>query len=695
MDHAEFLKEQEHFESVRKIVDEQLVKVKKTNPWAGTTDYRVAEQMSKMYAREEEALKKAQDAPYFGRIDFEADPNMDTEDMGNVFYIGKSTVMDDDYTIIVTDWRAPISNLYYEGDIGRASYIAPAGTITGDLTLKRQYQIKDKKFVSYADVTIATNDELLQNSLSDSSDSRLRNIVATIQAEQNTVIRREIKKDLIVQGVAGSGKTTVALHRIAYLLYAYQKKLSPDKILILAPNRFFLDYISDTLPDLGVQDIIQETYEDFAQEFIGTKYGIVSQNESLRNKLMNKELLNFRCSLKFRDIVAKYIQDMEENLFNNLSDLTYNGERIIKATVIREVLERNKDSLSISERLGRLKEYLIAAVNGILDENNTGIYRSGVKLSIDTFFSFQKEYKKVITSYIKSIQLKDVYSHYKALIMRSDLFDGVISSKDYKLLKDDVLNSIKKKMINYEDLPTLLYMYYKIFGISKEKQLQYIVIDEAQDLGEFHMAVLKELFKDAKFTILGDIAQGIYARGIENWSEVNREVFGEDAEVINLVQSYRTSIEVMNEANKVAEKMQPVLSIKLATPVLRHSDKVLYHDNMSMESLASRIQELVKEDRKNIAVITKTNEKALEVYQNLSKFLEDVHLLTDSTTAFLPGISVLSSYLSKGLEFDSVILYDAEAYGEDILDGKLLYVAMTRAMHTLDICMNGPCVWLK
>lgn len=680
MENTEFLVEREHLAKVEDFVTEEIERIGQKDPWAATMDKNVAMNLARMYEKQLKEYTRAKEAPYFARIDF----SVEGEEREK-YYIGRTSILDDenidDDEIRVVDWRTPVASLYYDGNIGKESYTAPEGIINGELHLKRQYKIANGELLHFSDVTIATNDELLQSSLSESSDARLKNIVATIQAEQNNVIRRDLHKDVIVQGVAGSGKTTVALHRVAYLLYAYKNQLSPEKVLILAPNRFFLDYISDTLPDLGVDDIVQKTYEDFVTDLLNGEITMISQNENLRNHSICNSLLNYRCSMAFKTVVSNYLDDLEKTLVSQITDFVYDGKTLVKAESIKEVFLRLRESLSLAERQENVKFYLTNVLTSILQE-----YKNGIQALPIDYDSLSKNYKRLITSYMKAIAFDDVMKQYKTLVSNEKYFTEGITKVEYKALKEDVLANLRKKALRYEDLPAILMLYAKTVGIKKDNQPQCVVIDEAQDLGEFHLAVFKEIFKGVHMTILGDIAQGIYARGIEDWQKINSTIFNGEAEIVQLVQSYRTSIEVMTLANKVATKMQEKLAIQLATPVLRHGDEVVHHATTNLDEITKCISDLLAKGRKNIALITKTNGRASKLYESLSQRMSDIHLIDDDTNKFEAGISVLPSYLSKGLEFDSVLLLDEKEYDlENILDAKLLYVSITRAMHSLDV----------
>ena len=315
-------------------------------------------------------IKKIKEKPYFARMDFK-------EDSKNVekFYIGKISLLDNktSYPIIV-DWRAPIANLYYEGKIGTAEYYVLGEKIQGEILLKRQYIIENKKLKKYVNINVTGNDELLQNALEEKADDRLKNIVATIQDEQNKIIRAEMKYPLIVQGVAGSGKTTIALHRIAYLIYNYEKEFKPEEFMIIAPTKFFLNYISNILPDLGVDNVRQCTFEDFAYDVIGKKLKISDNNEKLVI-IVNKEFDNinngkvdimikeskFKSSINFKNVLDKYLAVVEEN-FLPKCDFCYENCVIMKYDEIQYLFKEMYKMYNYYLRINEIEKNMVSCL---------------------------------------------------------------------------------------------------------------------------------------------------------------------------------------------------------------------------------------------------------------------------------------------------------------------------------------------
>lgn len=592
------------------------------------------------------SIDKAKRNPYFARIDFKNKNHFDK------CYIGKKGVSDYDNNVITVDWRAPISSLYYDSNIGECEYIAPEGIIKGELLLKRQYTIENSKLINFNDVDTVSNDELLKPYLSVSADNRLKNIVSTIQSEQNKIIRESMGKNLIIQGVAGSGKTTVALHRIAYLVYNNRELFKPSDYMVIGPNKFFVSYISNILPDLDVNGVSQNTLDELFLSYMKEDYRILNSLDII------KEYDNISCykvSMNMKKDIDDYFKNLE--ILPN-EDFVVEGIKVLDKNFIKNVYDEiNKNTFkSIKSRINRL----ILLLDKYINDNFSSISKKYIKnevsqRAIDSFknniSSYLKKYFVIVNKKSKSIYMD---------ILKNKGFD---------------YSSINKNQVNMEDIPSLLYIKYKLTGSSDFDNYKHIVIDEAQDYGEFTFYSLNKLFKNASFSIYGDLAQSLYSyRSIDNW-ECLEKIF-KNFEILRLNKSYRTTIEIMNEANKINE----LLSLDKAIPVIRHGDEVLYSDKGVLELI-----NMLKENYNTIAIITKTQEEANNIYENLKNKIE-INLINSNNLNYNSNISVLPSYLSKGLEFDSVIILGKDNFNKDNkLDMKLLYVSMTRALHKLII----------
>lgn len=588
------------------------------------------------------SIEKAKNNPYFARIDFETKSNKEK------CYIGKLGVQDYDNNIITVDWRAPISSLYYDSNIGKCSYEAPYGTIEGNLTLKRQYTIENSKLINFNDVDTVSNDELLKPYLSVSADNRLKNIVSTIQSEQNKIIREKLGKNLVIQGVAGSGKTTVALHRISYLVYNNRDLYKPSDYMVIGPNKFFVTYISGILPDLDVNGVSEYTIEEVFEKYVDDDYTINNNLDKITNV---DNISKFKTSLELKNKITEY--------FNNIQilpneDFKIKDEKIISKLTVKELYDEinPKYYKSIKSKIDRLT----LLINKYVESNKENITTNLINRNVDKIII--NEFKNNINFHLKK--------YFKVLNLKiKNIYIDILN----KLNIDT--KEISNNKINIEDIPPLIYIRYLLIGDNIFDNYKHIVIDEAQDYGEFAFYVLNKIFKNATFSIYGDLAQSLYSyRSIDNWECLNN-IF-KDLKILNLNKSYRTTIEIMEEANKINKKLNLVEAI----PVIRHGDKVEYTDK-NLKDLMDKL----KEKYKTIAVITKTQIEADDLYNNLKDKM-DINLINKNNSNYDNKINILPSYLSKGLEFDSVIIIDTFDK-ENVMDLKLMYVSMTRALHKL------------
>jgi len=697
------------------LVEENLKRndILYTNVLKTTEDEYLIGSLEQEFYTKEKSLKRAQLTPYFARIDFKQD-NLKQSNKEEI-YIGKATIFDDDSNVAVVDWRAPIASIYYDGKIGKTKYECPEGIIEGELSLKRQYTIENGKLINYRDVDITTNDEMLQDCLNEKSDKRLKNIVSTIQSEQNQIIRANMFKPLIVQGVAGSGKTTVALHRIAYLVYTYKENFKADDFLILAPNKFFLDYISNVLPDLGVENVKQHTFEEFAMEIIKTNIKVLNPNIELSKIVENSEDASivkksaiFKSSLNFKIVLDNYLNNLYKNIlpqknFEICKIIIFEHKEL--QSLLEDALKRNSLNASLKILTSIMEKRLKERSNNIID-----IITESRKVKLDKISEENKkermkifeetEYeisnllkggKKLVKDYIKGIKLRGILEYYKEILNNKENLLKYIDSATAEYVIKELNNNVKNKKIEYEDVAALLYLKYKIYGLQERFSLKHIVIDEAQDFSEFQFYVLNEVLGNNKsMTILGDIAQGIYSyRGTNNWQKINEEVFGGDAKIEMLSNSYRTTYEIMNEANKILSKISSEENLNLAIPLSRHGRNVTYTSAKKFEEkimiTLEKIKELQNEGFKNIAIIAKDADTCLKIQKKLEDYNIFANLISNDLIKYEGGLIVVPSYLSKGLEFDNVIIFDYDKYSSSKLDIKLLYVAFTRAMHTLDV----------
>lgn len=464
------------------------------------------------------------------------------------------------------------------------------------------------------DIDITTTDEFLQASLEAGADNRLKDIASTIQAEQNKIIRAEINRPLIVQGAAGSGKTTIALHRIAYLIYTYQDNFIPENFMIIAPNKLFLNYISEVLPELGVERVSQTTFVDFIFELVGKKYKMVSPDEKLvsfingpatkddqQNQAMLKWASAFKGSLTYKDIIDRYVDDLEQNFVPRedfkLGEYTILSADEVKHTFITEygffhVYRRIKEIKKVlSNKLKSTKAKIFESIEKDYEhwiENARNLpadsdeqRRARVVKLIDArdeeLESLQKAARTLVAKFMAKFPKQDLFFYYKDLLSNVENITkysgGSLDQEKAVFLGDYSSKLLDQKKIEIEDSAALIYLKAKLFGFEEKLEISNVVIDEAQDFSIFQIYALKHVLDTSRFTILGDLSQGIYAyRGTRNWRDVISQVFNDDGNYLTLRQSYRTTIEVMHLANEVINKWDNPDAI-LAKPVIRHGEK--------------------------------------------------------------------------------------------------------------------------
>lgn len=654
-------------------------------------------------------IARMKEKPYFARIDFKEDKKPNKEKL----YIGKVGVIDLDGKVVITDWRAPVSTLYYDANLGKVEYNAPEGKIKGELSLKRQIIIQNKNVEEIFDVDSVSDDELLKPYLGASADNRLKNIVASIQSEQNNIIRKSIEKNLIVQGVAGSGKTTVALHRIAYLMYNNANRYKANQFMVIGPNRFFINYISNVLPDLDASNAVQVTYEELASDFTCEKLIFEDSTKKLSDIIDKKapnDYLKFKSSLKYKELLEKYLNNYEKTvisdtgvIINNIQVLSKDEVMETFNEVIGECLEQRLDMTArvLSNRIKNDDTIYNRVKNRMLEleknEENIDKKRKIAKQELDmlkdlTNTGFEKQIKKYVSiSNLKSINIyKEFVENVDKLYLENDV--------DINSLKENTLKSLKSRIIENEDIAAIMFIRLYLFGNGEYKNIKCVVIDEAQDFGIFSYFVLKKLLSNATFSIFGDMAQGIYSyRAIGDWNEIKENVIF-DADFLNLKKSYRTSIEIMNEANKVSE----AIGLGRANPVIRSSGPII-KTNIEKDKealyIVNRVKEYQSQGFKSIAIVYKDQTNMMELNRLLKKEKIESEIIYKDQEKYNGGVCILTSYLSKGLEFDVVIIADADDsiyLSNNILDMKLLYVAMTRALHKLELIYNNNiCKYLK
>ncbi|PKG24985.1 RNA polymerase recycling motor HelD [Niallia nealsonii] len=663
-------------------------------------------------------LQRILNAPYFARIDYQ----MKDKKTKGVYYIGKTSLYEKEtQQPIIVDWRSPIANVYYDGRLGEVSYEANDEIIEGHLSLKRQYKIEQGKLIDYQDIDLTTTDELLQESLAGKADQRLTEIITTIQAEQNEVIRADLNRPIIVQGAAGSGKTTIALHRISYFIYHYAKYFQPEQLMILAPNHMFIGYLADALPDLGVEKIRQTTYVDYVRLCIGKNIKMVKSTEklisllhhSLEKEDMIKWLARFKGSLTYKKIIDNYLKDICDNMcpkedfriekfplygakkLRRLFTTEYNYLPLVKRKekikgILQADLKRKKNII-----FTKLTEKYEAALDRALQIKDDEKRKERVVYFLDTkaerLDTVKKEAASAVRKYAAKMPVDTLYGYYQQLFASKEEFKkyagDFLSEEELDFMVDFQATLLQEKKVEIEDFGALFYLQYKIFGIDKKYRAKNVVIDEVQDYSDFQLYALKAGLETDMFTLVGDLAQGIHSyRGLKNWETLKNTVFPR-ANYMTLQKSYRTTIEIMQMANDVLALLDE--DLPKVKPVVRHGEKPIFYSFQSQKDLAekvdARIQTVQKEGYHSIAVIGKTEEECKKIYKHLKKSKNyEVQLLRENEGLKKGHVIIVPSYLSKGLEFDAVVIFSLDEYFRlEEIEIKLLYVAMTRPMHKL------------
>ena len=604
------------------------------------------EELVKLYAR----YLKMLNSPYFAGITF----RYEDEDEGETFYIGigdfsPSRAEDS----LICDWRAPISSLFYDYDIGKASFRAPVGEIFGELLRKYQFKIKEGKLLYAIDSDIVINDEVLQKELSMNANARLKSIVSTIQKEQNAIIRNESDKILVIQGSAGSGKTSVALHRVAYLLYHRRKQLLAKQILILSPNPVFSEYISHILPELGEENILEMTLDLYAyrelKKYKDTedKYDYLERLLCLPEDLAKEyqTIVSEKQSKQYVSELNEFVLCLEDSLmdFRNLSYKKVQREE----QELRKLFYEKFPDIPILERMNTIAEYII-------DEEETLTGREMDPLA-----------KEIIVS-----KLEKMYEEKDLL----QLYQRFLKESDRKQIKEDA------KKIPYEDVYPMLYLKHLLYGSKVRSEIKHLIVDEMQDYSYIQFLLLSKWFS-CSMTILGDKEQQASPRK-QNTQALCKEIFGKDAKLLTLQKSYRSTIEITKFANCIA-------GIEHGEAIDRHGKEPEYSyfatEQEMYEAIANQLKkELEYADKfETTAVLTTTEEQAECLYFAI-KDKVPVSLLSKESNKMEKGIVITTFYLAKGLEFDSVhVAYVPEESKMTNYQRQILYIEATRALHEL------------
>lgn len=599
-------------------------------------------------------LTKILAIPYFGRIDF-----LEKKENSKVMpiYIGIHTFYDpESRATLIHDWRAPVSSMFYDHELGEAGYRSPSGEIKGVISLKRQYRIRGGKMEFMIESALTVHDDILQKELSSNADDKMKNIVATIQREQNQIIRNEDIRTLIIQGVAGSGKTSIALHRIAYLLYTFRDSISSKDILIISPNKVFSDYISNVLPELGEETVPETSMEQILSGVLEHKYKYQTYF-GLVNELLEKpsssliDRIAYKASFGFISELDKFILHIENTYFK-AADVKLTKYITIPAPFIEEQYLRF-NRYPIRRRFDAMADYMLDMLKIQYAFTVTTAGRNLLKKEIRLMFAGNND-----------IQV------YK------DFFKWTNNPGMFKMRKGHTLE--------YSDLAPLAYLHLALEGNGNQPfRVKHLLIDEMQDYSPIQYKVIQKLFPCRK-TVLGDAGQSVNPYGSSTAETIQKSLTA--SEIMKLCKSYRSTFEITD----FAQKIHPNAELE---PVARHGEKPQILQFGSAVEELSGIMGLIstyrKSGYKSLGIICKTEQQARKMADMLKSYANDISFLSSQSSAFVQGIVIISAHMAKGLEFDEVIIpqTDERNYRSEI-DKSMLYVAVTRAMHRLTLTFH-------
>jgi len=748
--HPDYTLEKEHLENTIDAIKKELPLLENDgftiNAWDTEVDIRSKRALTLYRCRKADALREVVGTPFFGRVDFSEDGMclQETFYLGRVGFNGPEPVQ-------VVDWRAPKASVFYESQGGRAKYTVQNEVYYGEVNLKRQFSIKEGVLENFFDSKILASltnelpggekeisDKVLQERLNQWSNSKLKDIIETIRTDQNKIIREPLEQVTLVQGCAGSGKSTIALHRVSYLLYNY-KSLEPQKVAIIAPNRLFLDYISGVLPGLELEEINQLTFNELAQDYLAVDLTILkdTQKEISEQEIYHARLVErttdypildakFKGSLSFRTSIENFVTTKSKESLNTLKDIAlFKGNLVI--TKEEQIKKFNEGNNPYNRRIDSLKKYIRFRIDYFLDtsdlpieqESSVSSRKGAIRGYIDRLKDScesqkylgtmleggeegkhrNKQLRNQLTNELKNIQtekeqcriaLDSQLIHFELLPTYQELLQSLSGAGEEidAFIVDHMITNLHAGRIHRDDLSPLCYLKYLLDGITTK--YQHIVADEAQDLSPLDFIILKLMSRNS-FTILGDLAQAITGYGgIENWDVVLKDVFsGIPTKYSELTQSYRSTAEIVEFANRVIPTGLP-----RGVPVYRQGTPPKIERTDSFEHTALRAAEMIKfyleQGCESIAVISKSPGDCEKIYSDIKEVWSEIpgfHLVSENSTTYEGGISVIPIYLAKGLEFDAVIVWDAskKQFAAASLDAKSLFVALSRPLHYLHI----------
>ncbi|ADG40820.1 MULTISPECIES: RNA polymerase recycling motor HelD [Leuconostoc] len=678
-------------------------------------------------------LTKQIEKPYFARIDFSETTSQDRE--AETIYIGLGSFSNDKNQFLVYDWRAPVASIYYDGGIGKVSYLTPDGTQQANVTLKRQFQIEDGVIVTLFDTEEAIGDAMLMNALSGESSTKMKSIVTTIQKEQNKIIRNTEADLLFVQGAAGSGKTAAVLQRVAYLLYRYRGKLTSGQVVLFSPNQLFNDYIDNVLPELGEQNMVQMTFYQYASRRL-PKIAVETLQERFEHDKTADNINRAKGSLAMFHAVTAYAEHLNQTDMK-IRNLMFRGEPLISKARISEIYYQYNENYKLGQRLEATRDTLMRILSAHIGQE---LRKDWVELAIENLskqeydelvgagqvrvgdneesdaaartrqvqlgegpkereFASEKAERHFLAKQIVTQSLKPLARQIRRanfLNINAQFIDFLRHAHHYFDLKafnitetgwlahvETIITALKQKQLSLTDTTLYLYLYDLMTGKKGERDIRFLFIDEIQDYTPFQLAFLKFSFPKAKFTVLGDLNQAIFTK--DNATRLQDDFSSlfdpERIEQVKLTQTYRSTQQITDFTKYILRDGQDIDAFN------RDGDKPMVYTLLSESDMLVKLQQQLTQHTLNhdtTAIITKTRDDAQQLAAQLDS--QSVTLIQSENQRLAKGAIIVPSYLAKGLEFDAVIIWHADntRYGDDS-ERRLLYTVASRAMHTLTL----------
>lgn len=633
---------------------------------------------------------KLKEVPYFGKVTFKED-----EDIPEEIYVGRyGLTLEKSFEPLIVDWRAPIAALFYKGTLGKASYNPPSGEIDVDILSRKQLIIKKGELKGIFDSAIDVKDEILQMVLTENSSDKLKDIVMTIQKEQDEIIREDRNKVIVVNGVAGSGKTTIALHRISYLLYNFRKQFG-DKVLIFGPNDIFMDYIAQVLPTLGESNIKQTTFENFALKQIGLISEDIKSFGSYIEDAMNGneaalEEYKYKSSKEFVDLLNSSIEILNEKYFK-IKAVNFKGKEIVSIEEIRELFNVYYKDMPLFRRSEKIKRILTSKIKDKRDEEFYKL-NAEFKEKINSLSEEELKTEKNHLEYLKKIKIREIirdvmksrdeldsWINYETVM---NIYKKIVNIRGAEKGLEAIVNDISEENQNklgYMDLAGILYLMVKLTGLKVNEEIKHIVIDEAQDYSFIQFEIIKEITGCKSYTIVGDSNQRLISTD-GNVAMLHLDDVFKDSKVeiknYDLNKSYRSTQEIMEYSNRFLAEDKIVPLVRKGEPVI---EEEVSNDNEFINTIASIIEDYEEEGYENIAVIFK-GKKELGKFAGLIKERVQLQNLDNEDIVYKGGKVLIPAYLAKGLEFDGVIVVE-----EEEVQPLVKYIICTRALHRLSL----------